>query len=108
MNLPGNEFSKQYTNIERETIVIFNESEKTAEIYSASPRIINQLLTLCEKFPDVYKVIRTVRDKDRKITGSYFSCPKGFIKFKRPRILSEKQKEVVEMLKLGPRRPLGG
>ena len=108
MNLPANEFSKQYTNSERETIVIFNESEKTAEIYSSSPRTINQLLTLCEKFPDVYKVIRTVRDKDRKITGSYFSCPKGFIKFKRPRILSEKQKEVVEMLKLGSKRPLGG
>lgn len=108
MNLPANEFSKQYTNSERETIVIFNESEKTAEIYSSSPRIINQLLTLCEKFPDVYKVIRTVRDKDRKITGAYFSCPKGFVKFKKPRILSEKQKEVVEMLKLGSRRPLGG
>lgn len=108
MNLPFDDFSKQYTNVERETIIIFNESERTAEIYSSSPRIINQLLTLCEKFPDAYKVVRTVRDKDRKITGSYFTCQKGFIKFKKPRILSEKQREVVEMLKLGSKRPLGG
>ena len=77
------------TLIERETIVLFNEAEDTATVYTCTKSIINK----CQAAG--YKVL----NKDR-CGGFLFECPKSCISFRsvpkegrKKRALSEEHKE---------------
>ena len=45
---------------EQETIILYNQAEATAEVYSHDPRLLEKLRRLAEKYPDQI-VKRTVR-----------------------------------------------
>ena len=81
------------TNIERETIIIFNAAEDIAEIYTADPVYIRKLDKLCEQFPDTYKFMKELSVKRCKESKTY-SMPKRLVKFRSPitREISEEQR----------------
>jgi hypothetical protein len=79
---------------EQETIITFNAEEKTAEIYTADPVQIRRLDSLCTEFPDTYKL-----KKQGEISKNY-TVPKEYITFRKPRVISEQQRErLIENLK---------
>lgn len=68
------------TNLEKETIILFNEAEKEAEVFTYNSRLKKQIGTLCEKFPNEFKQV-----KDNGDGGLTFIVPKRRIQFSRPR-----------------------
>ncbi len=42
--------------IEKETIVLFNEKENEAQIYTYNKKLKNKLKIANEKYPDIYKI----------------------------------------------------
>ena len=84
----------QLSAYEKETIILFNAEEKTAEIYTADPVQIRRLDSLCAEFPDTYKL-----KKQDEISKTY-TVPKDYITFRKPRVISERQRErLIENLK---------
>ncbi len=79
------------TNIERETIVVFNEGEQIAEIFTYNARIKRRLQELCPLHPaDVRQI------KDNGEGGVTYQCPKSWIRINPPRTsinLTEEQRE---------------
>ena len=53
---------------EQETIILYNQAEATAEVYSHDPRLLEKLRRLAEKYPDqiVKKDRREVPGPDRE------------------------------------------
>ena len=77
------------TRYEQETVVNFNNGDKTATIYTRDPYILSKLAKLAEKYPDAYKVI-----EEDEISKTY-ECSKKLIRFSAPpRQLSEEEKEI--------------
>ena len=72
--------------LERETIISFNEEEKTADIQTYNGALKRKMSTLCEARPDEAKYKRT-----DEYGGMYFTVPKKWIKVNATRIPSEKQ-----------------
>lgn len=74
------------TLIERETIILFNERESEAEIYTYNQKLISRL----KRYPTVVKLIR------RDDTGAYtFRLPKKHLAISVRKPLSEEQKEIL-------------
>ena len=46
------------TNIEKETIVLFNECEDTAEIYTFNKKLISKIRKKCQQHPDIFKITK--------------------------------------------------
>ena len=44
---------------EQETIILYNQAEATAEVYSHDPRLLEKLRRLAEKYPD--QIVKTLR-----------------------------------------------
>jgi hypothetical protein len=74
-------------NIEKETIINFNEAEKEASVYTFNQKIIRTMKEYTEKFPDDCKLIHTGQHGELE-----FTCPKSWIKIRAPRILTEEQR----------------
>ena len=66
------------TRYEQETIILFNEEEKTAEVYTHNRKLIRTLDKLCEEFPDKFKEIM----KDEK--SKTYIVPKQNISVRKP------------------------
>ncbi|MBQ9719700.1 MAG: hypothetical protein IJV64_03295 [Oscillospiraceae bacterium] len=81
------------SNLERETICLFNEAESDAEIYTYNPAMQKQLAELCETHP------AQVRMTQRGGSGSMsFRLPKKWLRVVPPRVLSPAQREVLERM----------
>ncbi len=76
------------TNIEKETIICFNEAEKTAEVFTYRQSLIRQLDGLTEERPT-----EATRVKANAEGGVTYTVPKTWIKIRPKRILTEEQKE---------------
>jgi hypothetical protein len=77
----------ELTSLEKETSILFNESEKEAMIGTYNPALIRQLEKLAEERPD----------ECRKYPDGQFDCwayrvPKKWIKIRPTRVLSEKNR----------------
>lgn len=84
----------QLSAYEKETIILFNAEEKTAEIYTADQAQMRKLDSLCAEFPEIYKL-----KKQDEISKTY-TVPKEYITFRKPRVISERQRErLIENLK---------
>ena len=81
------------TNIERETIINFNEAERTASVYTCNEALKRQLLDLCRSHPDQ---VRQTADNGRD--GLTFALPKKWLKVSPPRVLSPAQRAVLEKM----------
>jgi len=75
------------TNIERETIVTFNEGEPMAEAFTYRPSLIRQLDGLTQERPT-----EATRVKTNVEGGATFTVPKEWVRIKPKRIMSEVQK----------------
>ncbi len=80
------------TNIERETVICFNEAEKTAEVFTYRPSLIRQLDGLTEERPT-----EATRVKANKEGGVTYTIPKAWVKIRPKRILTEEQREAARM-----------
>ncbi len=77
------------SNLEKESIVLFNEAETDAEVYTYNPALQRRLLTLCETHPEQARKIETSGG------ALAFKIPKKWIKVVPPRIPSPAQREVL-------------
>ena len=75
------------TKVEQETIVLFNEAEATASVYTHNAALQRILLELCQSHP-----AQASRTEDNRHGGLTFEIPK----IAPPRALSEAQKKVLE------------
>lgn len=76
--------------IERETVIVFNDEEEFATIYTSQKPMMTKLDKLCKNNSDTYKLVR-----EDEVSKTY-ECPKELIGFRSPREkkeLSEEQRE---------------
>lgn len=75
------------TKYEQETIINFNAGEKIATLYTKDKAVMRRLDTLVNEFPDVYRLVRNTE------YDSTYEMPKSCITYRKPRRLSELQRE---------------
>jgi len=75
--------------LEQETIILYNEQEKTASIETANKALQRKLDKFCEDFPELFK---TEYGWDREGFKRYI-IPKGNIQVRKPVVLSEETLE---------------
>jgi hypothetical protein len=75
------------SNWERETIISFNDDEKTAEVYTCNYAWMRKMDKLCEEFPETFVLKR--QDAHSKT----YDIPKKFVAIRKPRILTDEQKQ---------------
>ncbi len=78
------------SNLEKETIILFNEAEADAEVYTYNPSLQRRLLALCETRPEQAR--KTGMSGGGALT---VTIPKKWIKVVPPRVLSPAQREVL-------------
>ncbi|MDE6902689.1 MAG: hypothetical protein K2P22_08095 [Lachnospiraceae bacterium] len=78
------------TNYEKESIVLFNEADRTASVYTHNAALIRQLTGLCGSYPEQVR-----QTGDNGCGGLTFELPKKWLKVSPPRVLSAAQKEVL-------------
>lgn len=75
------------TRYEQETIINFNAGEQTATVYTRDRAVMRKLDRLAVEFPDIYKLTgQTDIDKT-------YSMPKSHVSYRKPRKLSDEQRE---------------
>lgn len=81
------------TNYERESVILFNEADRSASVYTNNPALIRQLSALCASHPEQVR-----RTGDNGFGGLTFELPKKWLKVSPPRVLSAAQKEVLDKM----------
>ena len=76
--------------LEQETIILFNEQEQQAEVFTHNKALKKKLSGLCEKHPDQFKF-----KNDFDAGGLVFIIPKKRITISAPRMMSTEQKEKI-------------
>lgn len=82
------------TPIERETIILYNQAEATAEVYTHDPKLVDKLRRIAEKHPD--QVVK----KDRQT----YIVPKRCVSVREP-YSAERRKAASERAKATGYRP---
>ena len=78
------------TKAEQETIILFNEAEQTACVYTHNAALLHQLERLCCSHP------AQVRQTERgRHSGATYLLPKKWVKLTPPRTLSPAQAQVL-------------
>lgn len=72
---------------EQETIINFNADEKNATLYTLDRKVMKEMDELVRHYPDLYHL-----DGETDLDKIY-SFPKSCIKYRKPRALSEVQRE---------------
>ncbi|MBR4781087.1 MAG: hypothetical protein IK014_07005 [Lachnospiraceae bacterium] len=75
------------TRYEQETIINFNAEEKTATLYTRDPAVMRKVDALVIEYPDTFKCISET-DIDKT-----YEMPKSVVTYRKPRKLSEEQRE---------------
>lgn len=75
----------KYTKYEQETIILYNELEKTAEVYTYNPALRRKLEKGCALHPDTFKV------KSESHGAKTFTIPKKYISVRIPSIRTPEQ-----------------
>ena len=81
------------TNIEKETVINFNEAERTASIYTHNEALKRQLLELSRTYPA--QIRQTTANSWGGLT---FELPKKWLKVSPPRVLSPAQRAVLDRM----------
>ncbi len=81
------------SNIEKETVINFNEAERTASVYTHNEALKRQLLELCRTYPE--QVRQTTANRWGGLT---FELPKKWLKVSPPRVLSPAQRAVLDRM----------
>lgn len=80
-----------YSRQEMETTIVFDDEEKLAHIYTASPVSMRKLDKLCHDHPGTYKRVWIECQVDGKVTAARYEAPSKYIRFGKPP--SEAQRE---------------
>lgn len=80
-----------YSKAEQETSIVWDEEQKVARIYTASPATMRKLDKLCEVCPDEYTRTWTETDKKDRVTAAKYEVAAKYVKFGKP--ASEARKE---------------
>ena len=80
---------------EQETIILYNQAEATAEVYTHDPKLLEKLRRLAEKYPDQIVKKRPVRP---------FTVPKRCVSVREP-YSAERRKAASERAKAAGYRP---
>lgn len=72
---------------EQETIINYNVAEQTAIVYTRDKTVMRRLDALVIEYPDHYRLIGET-DIDKT-----YEMPKSFVSYRKPRRLSEEQRE---------------
>lgn len=75
---------KKLTALERETVILFNEAEQTASVYTFNPALQRQLGGLCSERPEAAKLMF----EDNPDGVKEYSVPKSWVKIKPPKKIS--------------------
>lgn len=70
-----------YSRAEQETSIVWDEEEKVARIYTASPVSMRKLDKLCEEFPNEYTRIWVEQGTKGQVTAAKYTVPSMRIKF---------------------------
>ena len=73
-----------YSRMEQETSIVWDEEEKVARIYTASPVSMRKLDRLCEAFPREYQKVWEEKDSDGRVTAARYQTGCKRVKFARP------------------------
>ncbi len=73
-----------YSRAEQETSIIWDEEEKVARVYTASPVSMRRLDRLCEEFPNEYTRIWVEQAPNGQVTAAKYTVPSMRIKFGKP------------------------
>ena len=76
------------TNYEKETIIIFNEAEQTADISTYNSTLIRKLDGLCSSRPDEVQLTES-----NNFGGKCYTVPKRWVKVNASRILDDDIKQ---------------
>jgi len=74
------------TRVEQETIILYNQEDKTAVCTTCDPSLKRKLDDLCEKSVEITK--KTLSDDCEEYT-----FPRSWVKIKMPRQLTDEQRE---------------
>ena len=72
---------------EQETVINYNVAEREASVYTADPNMMKRMDKLVSQFPEVFQV-----ENVTEVSKSYL-VPKEYIKIRKPRMVSEEQRE---------------
>ncbi len=78
------------SNIEKETVINFNEAERAASVYTHNTALKRQLLELCQTHPEQVR-----QTADNGWGGLTFELPKKWLKVSPPRKPTPAQLEVL-------------
>ena len=78
---------------ERETIVLYNEAEAAASIYTHNTALCKQLSELCVAYPEQVR-----QTADNGYGGISFELPKKWVRITPPRVLSPAQRAVLDKM----------
>ncbi len=81
------------TNVEKETVINFNEAEHTASVYTHNEALKRQLSELCRTHPE--QVRQTAANGWGGLT---FELPKKWLRVAPPRVLSPAQRAVLDRM----------
>ncbi|MEY8261682.1 hypothetical protein AALA80_15230 [Oscillospiraceae bacterium 50-60] len=81
------------TNIEKETVINFNEAERTASIYTRNEALILQLLDQCQIRPEQMR-----QTAANAWGGLTFELPKKWRRVTPPHVLSPSQRAVPDRM----------
>jgi len=73
-----------YIRAEQETSIVWDEEEKVARIYTASPVSMRKLDRLCEEYPAEYQRVWVEKDRDGRVTAARYETGCKRVKFGRP------------------------
>lgn len=79
------------TRYEQETIINFNEEEKTASVYTHNAPLRRRLEQLAQERPEDCRLFKSCHDGQ----AAEYYIPKSWIKIRPPRVASEAQKEAL-------------
>lgn len=83
-----------YSRAEQETSIVWDEEEKVANIYTASPVTMRKLDKLCEQYAEYRRTAQEI-DKSGRQTAARYEVPAKLIRFGKPiaRIMTDEQRE---------------
>lgn len=83
------------TNEEKETIIVYNEKDRTASVFTYRASLQRQLDSLCVDRPEDVRKIKETAEGAKE-----YKIPKKWVKIRASRILSEEQRlEMSERMK---------
>lgn len=80
-----------YSRVEQETTIVWDEEDKLAVIYTASPITMTKLEKMCKACPETYKRTWIEQNDNGRITAAKYCIPSKYIRFGKP--ASEKKRE---------------